>query len=115
MAAKKKFIPPASKPKGKSLEAPDCLDIHFGDAFPMLWGYLSCKVDSDGSPREPATLALFAEGGGWKGYLHDRHEHQKLWAAAESYMGICEQLESFLGDSRAHWREDWMGKTGKRK
>jgi hypothetical protein len=113
---KKKFMPPAAVPKRDRQPAPDCLDGHFGDSFPQLWGYLSCSLDAAGSPRETATLNIFASPeGGFKGYLHDRQETAKLWAVADTFMGICERLETDLGDATAVWREDWAGRTGKRK
>lgn len=116
MASKKRFIPPASKPKSERSSAPDCLDQLFGESYPMLWGYLSCHADAAGSPRETATLNVFtSDDGGFKAYLHDRQEGQKLWAVADTFMGLCERLETDLGDGTAHWREDWHGKTGKRK
>ena len=116
MAAKKKFVPPALKTREAANPAPDCLDGHFGESFPQLWGYLSCHLDATGVKRETSTLNVFASPeGGFKGYLHDRAEGQKLWAVADTFMGICERLETDLADAMAVWREDWQGKTGRRK
>jgi hypothetical protein len=112
--AKSKFLPPGKKGRKGSTASPDCDDREFGEQFPMLWGYLSSRVDADNVAREPGSLAIFAEGGGFKGYLYDREESQKLWAAGGSIHEFLASLEQFLGDSTAHWREDYKGKTGKR-
>jgi hypothetical protein len=114
MAAKKKFIPPAAQTAGERPAAPDCPDSSFEEAYPIIWGFMSCSKDAAGQARETSTLNFFVDVDGFKVYLHDRQGKRKAFAASKVFSEAVDTLELSLSDGTAIWRQDWQGKAGKR-
>ncbi len=101
-----------SKPVPSSAPADEVPDPGGGAGVllgPTLRSYLFDTSWADGSPRQPATLLLFVEGGFWKCCISDRACDRNAFLSSRTLGGLFEALEEGLATDRVEWRRKGPG------
>jgi len=80
------------------------LDTLLPRRSPTLFQFLTDDHWDDGSPREPGTLLLFADGGRFKACLNDRDSGSSVFVSGVSLEAILEALEEGLAGDSLEWR-----------
>lgn len=83
--------------------------------WPHLVEYLTETRYPDGSPREPSSLIIVADGTGWRGCVSDKDNSRTLWKSATTVEALLLTLEEALAsDDPSVWRQSaaakWKGK-----
>lgn len=83
--------------------------------WPHLLEHLITTAYGDGTARQPSTLIIVADTGGWRGCVADKDNDRTLWKAATSVLDLLTALEQALAeDDPTAWRQSaaskWKGK-----
>lgn len=81
------------------------VDAEMSKQYPALMEFMTITVNDDKTPRETATVLIFAEAGLFKGCLSDRETQQTLWASSDTFEGLLEALEAMLQSGSPQWRQ----------
>jgi len=74
--------------------------------LPCVREFMSHVQWGDGASRVPGTIMLFAEGGFWKAWVHDRDAAQGAFLSARTLAALMEEVEEALGTGKGDWRPD---------
>lgn len=84
----------------------------FQETYPAVYQLLAMATDEDGSPREGASLILFAESDRLKGCLVDKHTGNRTFFVLDGMQPIFAQIEAALQNG-VEWKakKDAFGAT----
>ena len=77
--------------------------------LPDVVSFLSALTWPDGSPRATGTVMLFAEGGCWKAWVHDRDAAMGMFASAGTLLDLMEVVDEAVREGTGDWRPDRKG------
>ena len=77
--------------------------------LPDVVSFLSLSTWPDGSPRATGTVMLFAEGGSWKAWVHDRDAAMGMFASAGTLLDLMEVVDEAVREGTGDWRPDRKG------
>jgi hypothetical protein len=73
--------------------------------YPLLWEHVSEVVWPDGTKREPSTMVIVADNGGWRGCLSDKANGLVMWKTGDSLQKLLNALEKALREANVRdWR-----------
>jgi hypothetical protein len=90
------------------------VDEDFQKDYPYVWEYLTASAYDDGTPRQTATLTLFADGGVWSCALTDRQEDRTCWCSGLTLRALLLALEDRCQEAGSWRAKKGQGKGGKR-
>lgn len=93
-------------------------DLQAKRQWPTLLEHLTqTSYDGEGAePRQTSTITLFSREDGSLGItLNDRDNARACFAAADSLLGLLDELERFARSDQTVWREDRMQTGGSKR
>lgn len=78
------------------------VDEEFQEKWARVFQMLAAAIDDDGTPREGASVILFAESGRLKACLVDKHTGQRSFFVLDPNQSVWDQLEAAL-ERGAEW------------
>lgn len=83
-------------------------------SLPSLYSYLTDSKWEDGSPRELATLMIFAQDGRWKVCLSDKATGRVCFLSGTTIEEALLSLDEGLGTDEVDWRTAGSGQGRKK-
>lgn len=81
-------------------------DRAFKEQYPTLYDFLTQTAWEDGARRKCGTLMILAEGGRWKGWVHDQDGKRSAWITSGTVADVFGELNAQLEDDTVAWRPD---------